>query len=142
MIITQPILDELFKIYERLNYYSELHSEQLRTVQDQFSQRLISIKRDGMIKKVKEKALWDEIRYLGLKSEAGETMKAKYPDVFDSHEKHQKAVEEARAFVMRNMGFNFTQMTLSDYIKLTLALIEYDRNKNRTESKPVEAAGS
>lgn len=131
MVITQEILDELFKLYEQLNYYRELHSEQLKTVQDQFGQRHVKLTREGQEVVAKEKDLWDEVRLLGINTEAGELLKGKYPDVFESYEKYEQYVEEARMFVLKNMGFNFTQMSLGDYIKLTLGLIDYAGTKSK-----------
>ena len=140
MVITQEILDELFNLYEQLNYYRELHSEQLKTVQDQFGQRHIKFNRDGKEVIAKEKDLWDEVRILGINSQAGQLLKEKYPDVFESFEKTEEYVQQVQVFVMKNMGFNFTQMTLSDYIQLTLGLIDYARNNPSTTSNASQPA--
>ena len=131
MVITQEILDELFKLYEQLNYYRELHSEQLKTVKDQFGDRHVKLNREGQEVIVKEKALWDEVRILGINTQAGQILKEKYPDVFESFEKSEEYVEQVRMFVFKNMGFNFTQMTLGDYISLTLGLIDYSKNADK-----------
>ena len=131
MVITQEILDELFKLYEQLNYYRELHSEQLKTVKDQFGDRHVKLNREGQEVIVKEKALWDEVRILGINTQAGQILKEKYPDVFESFEKSEEYVEQVRMFVFKNMGFNFTQMTLGDYIQLTLGLIDYSKNADK-----------
>lgn len=127
MVLTKEILDELFKLYEELDKYRELHSEQLKTVQDQFKDRKVSLERDGKTIEVTEKTLWDEIRFLGIESQAGQALKERYPDVFASFERFQKLAKEAEIFVLKYMGFDYTQMTLSNYVKLTLALIEYAR---------------
>lgn len=139
MVITQEILDELFKLYEELNKYRELHSEQLKTVQDQFGERhLKRINADGHEVVCKEKDLWYEVFHLGTDSQAAEILKGKYPDVFESLEKLEKAREEVGIFVLKNMGLNFTQMTLTDYISLTLGLIEYEKNADKPTRKPTK----
>lgn len=132
-------MDELFKLYEQLDYYRELHSEQLKTVQDQFGQRQVEVERDGKKIQVTEKTLWEEVRFLGIGSDAGKVLKEKYPDVFESFDKFQSLAKETEIFVLKNMGFNYTQMTLSDYIKLTLGLIEYKNgaDKPTTETPTV-----
>jgi hypothetical protein len=147
MVLTKEILDELFKLYDELDKYHELHSEQLKTVQDQFGSRKVSFERDGKVIEVAERTLWEEVRHLGIKSQAGEILKQRYPDVFDSFEKFEKCKEDTRIFVLKYMGLNFTQMTLGDYIKLTLGLIDYARNNpaatstDDTNSAP-EASGN
>ena len=138
MVITQEILDELFKLYEQLNYYRELHSEQLKTVKDQFGDRHVKLNREGQEVIVKEKALWDEVRILGINTQAGQILKEKYPDVFESFEKSEEYVEQVRMFVFKNMGFNFTQMTLGDYIQLTLGLIDYSKHADQSTRQPTK----
>jgi hypothetical protein len=139
MVITQEILDELFKLYEELNQIRELHSEQLKTVKDQFGDRHVKrINADGHEVICREHDLWEEIRFLGLNSQAAEILKGKYPDVFESLEKVEALQSEVGIFVLKHMGLNFTQMTLTDYIKLTLGLIDYAKNADQPTRKSIE----
>jgi hypothetical protein len=147
MQITREVLEELLKLYEQLDYYRELHSEQLKTVQDQFGERIVAIEREGKDFMVTEKMLWEEVRYLGIDSQAGQILKEKYPDVFSSLDQINKFAKETEVFVLKHMAFNYTQMTLGNYIKLTLALIEYAKNadvhtRNSTDDSRDEVPAS
>ena len=78
---------------------------------------------------VTEGDMWEEVRALGLQCEACEVLKEKYPKVFQTAEKREGKNRELQAFIKTEFGFDFTQMTVASYLKLTEAVIDYKLKK-------------
>ena len=90
----------------------------------------IEVERDGQKVMIAEKELWTEVFELGAKCQAGEILRAKYPEVFNTSKQTEDKGAEMRDFIIAEFGFDFKAMTVTDYVKLTLALIEYKKNGN------------
>jgi len=66
---------------------------------------------------------------LGTPAPPPQALKGKYPEVFEAYAKQEKKALELKAFIHAKLGFDFTQMSISDYIRLTEGLIEMKMKK-------------
>lgn len=122
--ITDEIITELDKKYEELEKQTELASEKMRTVKDQFGKRRIEVERDGKRVWLAESVLWTEVFLAGEDSQAGKILSEKYPDVFEAYKKQNQMAGEIQKYVMMNMHMDYKAMKLSDYIKLIDAIVK------------------
>lgn len=126
MAINKEIMQKHDQLLADLEAVKELHSEQIKTVQAQFGDNDISITRDdGKTIVTTEKALWDEVYYLGADSEAGKLMQEKYPDIFASAKKQNEIAGEYRKFIVDNFGVDYTAMTFGAYLKVLDMMVDY-----------------
>lgn len=112
-------LDEEMKkenssISEELNNYKPNNQDKKRKVARQ----------DGDVQMVKEKDLWEEIRYLGNNSDAYKTLKKAYPKIFERIEENDKRVEELKNLMNNNLGFTFDQMNFTRLIEIIENMVE------------------
>ena len=137
--ITKGILEELFEKAKVMDEKREYASELIKTAQDQGGGNPITLKRDGKDIEVTESILWQEVFMLGVDCDAGIALKEKYPAVFEANEEAEKCAQDLNNYVKMHMLFDFRAMTITDYIKLTLSLIEY-ANNSRSEDKTTPSA--
>jgi len=121
--ITDEIIEELDKKYQKLEEQTELASEKMRTVKDQFGKRKVEVEREGKKVWLTEAILWTEVFLAGENSQAGEILNEKYPDVFKAYKKQNEMAGEIKQWVMANLHFDFKAMKLSDHIKLIDAIV-------------------
>lgn len=134
LVVTEEMLDKLFSLNADLQKVNDTASEALRTVQDQYGHVKHTLKRDGKEITVTEKVLWQEVYHLGEKSQAGYILKKKYPDVFATWEKQDKAAGEFQTFVAQSFGMDYKRMRFSDYVILMKAMYEYQSNQKIIEA--------
>jgi GTPase involved in cell partitioning and DNA repair len=79
--------------------------------------------------KIQEKYLWEELRITGLRGDVCDALKKKYPELIETAMKREAKVNEMRTYILANFGFDFNQMKIADYMKLTDALIAYNLSK-------------
>lgn len=121
--ITDEIIKELDEKYQELEKQTELASEKLRTVKDQYGKRKVEVERDGKKVWLTESILWQEVFLAGDKSQAGQILSQKYPDVFEAYRKQNQMAGEIQKWVMMNLHMDYKAMKLSDYIKLIDAIV-------------------
>lgn len=127
--IEKEKLEKMLALFDDIESLSEKSSNALANAKINQNKNRIKIKRDGKEVFVTEADLWEEIRYLGQNSEAGKILKERYPDVFNFAEEHDKKTIEIREYVLGVLGIDYRTMKLSDYIRLTLSLIDYKLNE-------------
>lgn len=76
-------------------------------------------------KTVKEKALWEVVRFGGLDTVEAKKLKELYPEVFEFTVKSALKVKELRMFEQSTFGFTFKNMTSNNVVKLNQGLIKY-----------------
>ena len=121
--ITEEIIKELDDKYQELEKQTELASEKMRTVKDQYGKRKIEVEREGKKVWLTESVLWTEVFLAGEDSQAGKILNEKYPDVFEAYRKQNQMAGEIQKWVMMNLHMDYKAMKLSDYIKLIDAIV-------------------
>lgn len=133
------------KLHELTNSVAtaEAHaSELLRTAQDRYNHVEHEVEREdpksGERRKVtvSRKVLWDEVFYLGTGSDAATILKAEHPEVFDAYKVQETAAGDLQRFVVAEMGMDMKKMRVSDYVKLTEAIVDLrlDERENGIKS--------
>ncbi len=123
-MLTREKLQKLNELTGAVDSLKELSSELLRTAQDRFNHRLQKIEREGKEIEVKEKVLWDEVWHLGDNCPAGRVLAGLHPEVFEKFVELDKASEELKKFCIVELGVDYTQMTLKNYLDLTKDMFE------------------
>lgn len=134
--ITAQMLHQHTKLYEELHKLQFLLNENVKTVQDRFSNNEHPVKRkkkdsDLFERTVKltEKILWQEYHYLGRNSQAGKLLQSLYPEIFNMQDEEKAKVEEIRQFEFENFGFALTQMTPDNLIRIIEAMVDFKVKK-------------
>ncbi|MFA5091706.1 MAG: hypothetical protein WC483_03900 [Candidatus Paceibacterota bacterium] len=150
---TKPILStqdivELERLYAELDVIQEAMSDQIKTAQDRYGNDEIEVTRrpDGNTEEkitVKQKVLWQETFMLGPGSPAANDLKKLHPKVFELQEEEGRKVNEIHAYEVKIFGFDRTQMSLPNVIRLVRALIDLEirnlpANKQRAIRKRPE----
>ncbi len=123
-MFTRENLDKLKSLTKAVNDAKDYASELLRTAQDRFKQNTHKLMREGKEITLTEKVLWDEVFYLGVASQAGEILTKVHPEVFDAYKKQDEAAAELKKFTITELGVDYTQMSLSDYLTLTESIFD------------------
>src|SRR6185369_976825 len=90
----------------------------------------LTLKRGDKDVEVTEGELWEELRITGnLKGEAGQILRSRYTEVFEAAEKREAKNKEMQDYIIAEFGFDFRQMSIADYMKLTEAIIDYKMGK-------------
>jgi hypothetical protein len=71
-----------------------------------------------------EDKLWYEVANLGEDCEAGKTLKAIYPKVFELSAKHNALVAEMTAYSLKEIGIDPMRITLMDILRIVDGVIE------------------
>lgn len=122
MKITNKHIQELTKIYADLEALNRESSDLYLNAKDTGKDNKVTIKRDGKEVEVTEGALWEEIRYIGKKSEGYEILKAKYPKVFEVSEKQNKKAQELSIYCHANLNIDPIKLRLIDIINIARAV--------------------
>jgi hypothetical protein len=117
-------IEAVYKLNEELDNLLENESE--------FYKKAMLYK-DEEVKRGHEKVtigeLFEETRVTGLEGESSTLLKNRFKDLFDVAEKREKKTIEMRDTILKEFGFDFSQMTLGNYMKITEALIDYKLKK-------------
>jgi hypothetical protein len=117
-------LEQLHILTEQVERQQELASELLRTAQDRHNHEVHKLMRDGAEIELQEKVLWDETFYLGKDCEAGKLLASLHPEVFEAYIKQDDYALELKKFCIMELGVDYSKLSLSDYLRLTEALID------------------
>lgn len=119
-MITRFKIAKLKELTEAVGVKLDIASEVLRTVQDRNKETTHKIMRSGAERTIPESALWDEVYQLGPAAvDAHRILGAKYPEVFEAYKAQADAADELRAFCIKELGMDYTKMSISNYIELT-----------------------
>ncbi len=125
MKITTEQLKELNKLHSKKNALTETISNAKKTYMERNGANLVKLERAGKEIEVDEKTLWLEIFHGGTETQAGEIMKAKYPEFFVMVKEQEALVMELNIFTAKNWGFFYNEMNLSTLIDIIKALVRY-----------------
>lgn len=134
--INQERLDRIHELTDEISKAKDHASELLRIAKDRFSDKKHKVMREGKEIEVTEKILWDEVFYIGPASDAGKILQKEHPEVFEAYRKQDQAANELKKFTITELGIDYTQMTLSDYLKLTEGVYDYLMESGRYVAKP------
>ena len=109
-------------------------SELIRTAQDRCNTVEHDVERDGKTVKLTEKVLWDETYLMGNQCQAALILKEQHPEVFAAYKAHDEKAEEYKKMVFDLIGVDYTQMRLSDYIKLSVDIAEMVADERNIDS--------
>lgn len=123
-MFTRENLNKLHELTKAVSDAKELSSELLRTAQDRFKHRKHKLMREGKEIELTEKVLWDETFYLGTGCEAAKILTTIHPEVFEAYKAQDHAASELKKFSIVELGLDYSQLTLSDYLKATESLFE------------------
>jgi len=123
-MFTRENLKQLHDLTQKVNDTKEMSSDLLRTAQDRFKNRTHKLTREGKEIELTEKVLWDETFYLGVGCQAGKLLKTLHPEVFEAYRNQDEAAAELKKFSIVELGLDYSQLTLSDYLKATESLFE------------------
>jgi hypothetical protein len=137
MKITRPKILKLKELTENVQTTLELASELLKTAQDRHGHVKHKVERGGVKSEVPEKALWEEVFQLHPKAavEATGILNKAHPEVFEAFKKQNEAAQELKAFSVRELGVDHTQMTISAYIEITEGMIALMMDEMRADIK-------
>ena len=122
-----------------------LKYNELDILKDEASEALKLARRNGETKitltrneggkpiEITENDGWEEIKYLGKKTECYAILQEKYPAVFEATDKQIAKAKEIDDFVQVNIGIKYDRMTLRDILNVSLAVFEsaYDSKRNK-----------
>lgn len=117
-MITRESIKALRDTSDDLRAQKELASELLRTAQDRFGHQEVEIERDGKTIALTEKVLWEEVFLMGTSCQAGTILKKAHPEVFEAFEDQDRKAGKLKEISVKELGVDYTQMTLSDYVAL------------------------
>lgn len=123
-MLTRNKLKKLTELTANVNNRKELASELLRTAQDRQGGDLIKLERDGKQIELKQKVMWEEVFYMGAACQAGKLLSKVHPEVFEAFKNQETSAAELKKFTIAELGMDYTQLTLSDYLKMTEELVE------------------
>lgn len=128
-------LNKLHELTQKVNEKKELASELLRTAKDRYGDRVIKDvpRPEGKKADIKESILWQEVFHLGLGCEAGKVLQEKHPEVFDAYAQQDKASKELHEFCRLELDLDYTQLTLSDYLRMTEQLFNLLLDERESE---------
>ncbi len=123
-MLTRQKIHKLHALTAEVTKSNNLVSELARTAQDRYNHVEEKVERDGKVQKIKRKILWDEVFYLGAGCQAAKILKGYHPEVFEALDAQNKAADELRKFTIAELDLDYTAMKLSDYVKITEALVD------------------
>lgn len=99
---------------------NERANELLRTAQDRYGDQKVTIKGAKGEAQVTEREAWDNILSRPLfASDYREAMQKARPEVFEAFAAQNKAADELKAYIVRELGVDMTAMRITDYLLLT-----------------------
>lgn len=130
MNIQDKILTDYMQKAIEFDELREKLSEMIKTVKERYADNEIEIEREGKKVMVKEKDLWEEIRLLrGIENQAGEVLKAKYPELWETQEIVDKKANEIMALEKETFGFSSKEMTMSRVVSLIIEFVRLEFEK-------------
>lgn len=159
-IITQGHINKLYEMYEALEKFQWIMSDNIKTVQDQHGNDIVVFEReqpvvgeDGKLVKdekggnlfamqsvsVQQKQLWLEIKRYGRECydiyKTPDIMKGLYPEIWNMFKQEEQLIKDLREYELKIFGFDHQKMTLPKYIELTQQLIEVALTKKINQGK-------
>lgn len=135
LIISRHDIAELERLYAELAQVQLDMSECIKTAQAQHGDDDITVVRAGKEVTVKQKALWLETFHLGAEADCAKELRALYPDVFAFKDREQRMVADIEAWEAKAFGFNRTQMTLPNIIRLVRGLVDLEMRDRNVKGK-------
>jgi hypothetical protein len=133
-MITRDKLNELNILTKKVNDAKEQASELLRIAQDRFNDKTHKVEREGKTVELTEKTLWDEVFYLGTASQAAKILQKEHPEVFEKYREQDVAALELMKFAKAELGINYKEITLADYLQMTEQLFSLLISEHNNES--------
>lgn len=125
-------VEKVLKLNQELNELLEKESnEYVKAIEK--GKNIIVINRKGKRVKVSENELWEEIRIVGSAGEAGKIMSKKYKKLFKIAEERSKKNTELQNFMKTEFEIDVQQMSIGNYLKLTMAVVDYKIDELREE---------
>ncbi|MEQ9135744.1 MAG: hypothetical protein RLO51_11085 [Thalassobaculum sp.] len=138
MHITSDVIAQLYRLYLEFDVLNHGASDAINAAKEHQDKRVTITRKDGTQQEVTERMLWDEVWTLGPKSDAGEHLRATYPEAFEKSDAVKAKTAELRAFSLGNLGIDSQAIRLSDIVKLVDAMLDYklnEREKARQEGE-------
>lgn len=132
MEITQDKVVKLYQLYEELDTLTERSSNLIKEAKHNSGNPISVTRESGETVEVAESTLWDEIRYLGDKTEGFAVLQAKYPDAFSASDAVNKQLEEIQKYTIAELGIDALQLKLSDIMRVVEGIVEYKLNERKT----------
>ncbi|MDP2654940.1 MAG: hypothetical protein Q8Q08_13045 [Candidatus Omnitrophota bacterium] len=125
----QEHIDELFGMYATLSDVQAVMDEQVKTAKAQHGDVRITVQRGDEEQEVPQKALWEELYYLGWDSPAAKDLEALYPELFKTHAHEQELIAGINAYEELTFGFTHGQMTMPNVLRLIQGCIRVEMEK-------------
>ena len=130
-MLDRNTLQQVHQLSDEVAQTKEIFQEAIKTAQDRYKDREVTIERAGKDVTITEKILWDELFHLGFESQAGLKLKELHPQVFDAMYAQNKKADQLKMFVIETLGVDYTQMSLSDYLHVTEQLFLLLQQENK-----------
>lgn len=125
MATNKEKIKKIYKLNDELQLLIESESDAYKKARLN-DKEVIIIKRNGKDAEVSQSELWEEIRITGnLKGDAAKVLRKLYPNVFKLALKRESKNKEITEYIAEQFGFDWHQMTIANYLKLTEAVIEW-----------------
>lgn len=126
MKLSKEILQNHSKLYDKLEELQTELNTVFRNAKENAKTNLIKYKNaEGEEIEVTEEVAWLEVRYSGFDCPAGIALDAIYPKVKELKDAEEVAIEEVKAFEIKEFGFDYGNLSLRNTIKLINALVDY-----------------
>jgi hypothetical protein len=126
--ITLEKIEKLDKLEQELEDLKTKASDLLKKAKEN-KEKTITLNRNGK-KAIKEADLWEEVFRLGVKCQAGEALKKKYPEVFDAYTEQDKKATELNNYFLTEFGFSFNNITPTLLLRFIQKIVEYENKKS------------
>ena len=122
MKITKDFIKKIEGIDKKIRSNSEELNEKLPFVKKANAKKVHMVMRGEKLIELNEETLWTEVYHLGLNCPAGAVLRPLYPELFKLSEENEKLVLEQKKLQIEALGFDFTQMSFANLIKLILEI--------------------
>jgi hypothetical protein len=123
MTLTAEKIEKLYRFYEEIADLEQRASDAINTAKANKALEILVKRPKGEAQVITEGMAWDEVYNLGPQCEAGQALKAKYPEAFSISADHSRKASELQTFSIAELGIDTKRIKVSDIIRLTDALI-------------------
>lgn len=120
-------IETIHQLDAELKELLEQESNEYKKVIDVKDQKL-TITRNGKEVEVTKGELLEEVR-IAQSEEATAYLKKDHPKLFEFANKREQKNQELHNYIQKEFGFSFRHMSVSDFLKLTEAVIDWKMNK-------------
>lgn len=127
MKITSELIEKHQKLSDEHREMLHKTSDAITDIKHNYLEREVEVPDDenpDKMVKVKESALWEELRY-GSPERALDYFKKTYPEVWEMQAETDRLAHELVVFQKKNFGFTFQEMTMDRLWDLVSAMIDY-----------------